>query len=299
MEHSPSILCCNTLSKSYGNISAVNQLSFEINEPGVHAILGKNGAGKTSLIKCAHGLEPCSSGSINIFGHAAGSIHAKLRTGVILQDSDLPDLLTIREQLTLFSSYYPKPLDINSTIEKCDLGDFVDRRYKQLSGGQKRRAQFALAVIGNPDLIFLDEPTTGLDVDARRTLWNVIREFARKGKTIVLTTHYLEEAENLADNIMVMAGGTMVANASADKLKAQAQGSIIKCDTMLSESELQTLPQVIDVSVSGRFTHIQTSQANISLIALLQADPNLTDLSVNQPKLEDLFEQLSTQGEQV
>lgn len=299
MEHLPFILSCNTLSKNYGDIAAVNQLSFKITKPGVYAILGKNGAGKTSLIKCALGLEECSAGAIEIFGHPAGSLQAKLRTGVILQDSDLPDLLTIREQLTLFSSYYPESLDINTTIEKCDLGEFVDRRYKQLSGGQKRRAQFALAVIGNPDLIFLDEPTTGLDVDARRTLWSVIREFASKGKTIVLTTHYLEEAENLADNIMVMAAGKMVANATVDKLKEQAQGSIIKCETKLSESELQVLPHIMDVKVSGRFSHIQTSQANISLIALLQADPKLTDLSVSQPKLEDLFEQLSTQGEQV
>ncbi|MGB3725837.1 MAG: ABC transporter ATP-binding protein [Glaciecola sp.] len=298
MEQHATILCCDALSKHYGNIEAVNQLSFDITQPGVYAILGKNGAGKTSLIKCALGLEPCTTGSIQIFGHTAGSMQAKLRTGVILQDSDLPDLLTIREQLMLFSSYYPTPLDIDATIKQCDLGEFIDRRYKHLSGGQKRRAQFALAVIGNPDLIFLDEPTTGLDVDARRTLWSVIREFANNGKTIVLTTHYLEEAENLADNIMVMASGKVVANDTVDKLKEQAQGSIIKCDTVLSETQIQALPNILDVSVSGRFTHIQSSQANTSLAALLQADPNLTDLSVNQPKLEDLFEQLSTQGEQ-
>ncbi|MFT6269934.1 MAG: ABC-2 type transport system ATP-binding protein [Alphaproteobacteria bacterium] len=163
-------LVATGLKKSYGNVEALAGLDLNISGAGVFAILGQNGAGKTSLIKCALGLEKISSGYLQTMGHNPGSLKAKQQTGVILQDSDLPESLTVKEHIQLFASYYPAPFSVDQTIDMCDLGRFVHKRYKKLSGGQKRRAQFALAVVGDPQLIFLDEPTTGLDIDARRNL---------------------------------------------------------------------------------------------------------------------------------
>lgn len=294
-------LVTKQLHKSYGKVHALKGVDLEIDQAGVFAILGQNGAGKTSLIKCALGLEKVSSGSVTTMGHAAGSIGAKQQTGVILQDTSLPDALTIKEQIELFASYYPNPLSVSETISMCELNGFADKKYKALSGGQKRRAQFALSVVGNPQLIFLDEPTTGLDIDARRNLWEVIRGFANKGKTIVLTTHYLEEADSLADRIMVLNNGEIVANSTPADIHKAASGTVIRCHTALSIEQLNDLPEVVSVNLSGRFSEIRTKNANLTLTSLLSSDPALSDLSVNQPKLEDIFSELSqgatSQGE--
>ncbi|GAC13691.1 ABC transporter ATP-binding protein [Aliiglaciecola lipolytica] len=293
MQQSPSILYASNLKKSYGTVEAIKGINLNIQGSGVYAILGQNGAGKTSLIKCALGLEKITSGTLQVIGSAPGTLQAKRQIGVILQDSDLPDLLTVKEQITLFASYYPTPFSVEKTIEMCALEDFADKRYKKLSGGQKRRAQFALAIVGNPQLIFLDEPTTGLDIEARRNLWAVIRDFAKQGKTIVLTTHYLEEAENLADRIMIMNSGIIVADASPSEIQKQSKGSVIRCETSTSYEVLQKLTGVSSVSISGRFSEIHSTDVNQSLSEMLSLDPNLKDLTVNQPKLEDVFGRLS------
>lgn len=292
MDKSASRLFAQGLKKSYGNVQAIKGVDLNISDAGVYAILGQNGAGKTSLIKCALGLESVSSGELLTMGLKPGSLLAKQQTGVILQDSDLPDSLTIKEQIQLFASYYPTPLSVNETIEMCELSDFAEKRYKKLSGGQKRRAQFALAIVGNPQLIFLDEPTTGLDIEARRNLWTVIREFAKKGKTIVLTTHYLEEADNLADRIMVMKAGKIVANATPAEIHEQASGSVIRCQTTLTREQLLSIPSISHLSMSGRFSEIRSTDVNRTLVHLLNLDPELSDLSVGQPKLEDIFSQI-------
>ncbi|GAB2681641.1 ABC transporter ATP-binding protein [Aliiglaciecola aliphaticivorans] len=297
MDHSPPILIAKDLTKSYGKVAAIKGVNINLQGAGVFAILGQNGAGKTSLIKCALGLEKMSSGSLQIMGYQPGSLQAKRQIGVILQDSDLPDLLTVREQITLFASYYPRPFSVNQTIQMCELQAFADKRYKNLSGGQKRRAQFALAIVGNPQLTFLDEPTTGLDIEARRNLWAIIRQFANQGKTIVLTTHYLEEAENLADRIMIMNSGVIVADASPNDIKKQTTGSVIRCETQISKDVLQNIAGVSSVMNTGRYTEIRSDNVNQSLSEMLQLDPLLSDLTVAQPKLEDVFSTLS-QGEQ-
>ncbi|MDO6713114.1 ABC transporter ATP-binding protein [Aliiglaciecola sp. 2_MG-2023] len=293
MDHPTPILQATNLKKSYAAVEAIKGVDINIQGSGVFAILGQNGAGKTSLIKCALGLEKITSGDLKIMGHQPGSLKAKRQTGVILQDSDLPDLLTIREQITLFASYYPNPFSVQKTIEMCELEAFADKRYKKLSGGQKRRAQFALAIVGDPQLIFLDEPTTGLDIEARRNLWAVIRGFAEQGKTIVLTTHYLEEAENLADRIMIMNSGVIVADASPNDIQKQTTGSVIRCETNLSEEQLRSIVGVTSVSISGRFSEISSVQINQTLLEVLKLDRQLVDLTVSQPKLEDVFSQLS------
>ncbi|GAB5379601.1 MAG: ABC transporter ATP-binding protein [Aliiglaciecola sp.] len=297
MDSEKTILHAKKLHKSYGNVNAIQGIDFAIDQSGVVAILGQNGAGKTTLIQCALGLEKTTSGELKTLGHLPGNLSAKQQTGVILQDADLPDLLTAREQIILFASYYPNPFSVEEVIQLCNLSDFVDKRYKKLSGGQKRRVQFALAVIGDPKLIFLDEPTTGLDIEARRNLWQVIRGFAAKGKTIVLTTHYLEEADALADRIIVMNSGKIVADATPEDIHNQVRGSAVRCQTQLTEAQLRALTGVESVKIAGRFSELRCSDVNAALTALLASDPVITDLTVTQPKLEDIFTQLSQTGE--
>ncbi|MEM7082244.1 MAG: ABC transporter ATP-binding protein [Pseudomonadota bacterium] len=275
--------------KRFGKTHALRSVSLRIDGGGVVAVLGQNGAGKTTLIRAALGLLALDTGSATIFGIESVERSARESVGVMLQDSDLPDLLTPRELIELFGSYYPRPFSVARTLELARVEDFADKRYKTLSGGQKRRVQFALAIVGDPALVFLDEPTTGLDPDARRTLWSVVRALVEQGKTIVLTTHYLEEADTLADRIVVMREGQLVADAPAADIRATLGGSIIRCASTLSQDSLRTLSSVSSVSMAGRMVEIQSSNAATTLRELLDQDPAIEDLSVSRPNLEDVF----------
>ncbi len=258
------IVAASNLVKRYGTKSALDGLSLGIRASGITAILGANGAGKTTLIRCVLGLTAPSAGMLSVFGQAPGSREARTRTGVMLQDADLPDLLTPREHLTLFASYYDRPLPVTEAITTCDIGAFADTRYKALSGGQKRRVQFALAVIGQPDLLFLDEPTTGLDGDARRALWQTVRRLAEGGASIVLTTHYLEEADALADHIVILKDGRVLTEAPTPQIRSAVGGALIRCSTTLALADVRPLAGV-----------------------RLGADPSPQDLTVTKPSLEE------------
>ena len=292
MSITPIALQADALSKSYQAVEALKQISLTIN-PGVTAILGQNGAGKTTLIKCALGLEQPTQGSVMVFGRSPRQRIARQHIGVMLQDTELPDLLTGRELLELFASYYVTPMDADAVIELAQIEDFVDRRYRKLSGGQKRRIQFALAIVGNPDLVFLDEPTTGLDTDARKVLWDVVRSIAKSGRAIVLTTHYLEEADALADRIVIVADGSIVADQAVDQIRSEVSGSTIRCETKLAATEIQQMPACTDVGAAGRLTEIRSHDAAVTLRALLARDEHLSDLTVSKPRLEDIFEELT------
>lgn len=281
------------LTKHYGNVHALAGVSLTIEKGGVNAILGKNGAGKTTLIRCALGLEKASGGELSVFNEAPGSMASRRRTGVMLQDSELPDLLSAREFLTLFASYYPAPIALEDVIEMTDIGAFADKRYKKLSGGQKRRVQFALAVVGDPELVFLDEPTTGLDTDARKALWATVRRFSEAGKTIVLSTHYLEEADQLADRIIILGEGQIIADAPTSEIRTRLGGAVIRCKTALSHAQLGQLPVTKKVRQSGRYTDIESENPIETLRALLSMDSALSDLTVSRPSLEDIFSSLT------
>ena len=231
-------LIARNLIKAFGQTKALDGLSLHIPPRKITALLGANGAGKTTLIRSALGLQTTDSGELSVLGGKPGSLAVRRQLGVMLQNSELPDLLTAREMLTQFGSAYPAPLPVDRLIKQCDLSDFADKRYKKLSGGQKRRVQFALALIGDPDMIFLDEPTTGLDGEARRVLWGIVRDLSESGKTVLLTTHYLEEADALADHIIVMAAGRVVAEGPADDIRQQASGALITCETSLGDADL-------------------------------------------------------------
>ncbi|MEL6111380.1 MAG: ABC transporter ATP-binding protein [Pseudomonadota bacterium] len=277
------------LTRSFGQTDALAGIDLSIARSGITAILGANGAGKTTFINCALGLLPKSGGQLSVFGGAPGSAHNRQRTGVMLQDADLPDQLSAREHLDLFASYYRDPLSVEEGLDLCALTEFSTKPYGSLSGGQKRRVQFALAVIGQPDLIFLDEPTTGLDAEARRGLWATIDNLAGQGRSIVLTTHYLEEADALADRILVFNRGRVIADGSPTEIREAVGDALIKCVTTLGAETIQRMPAVRAARLSGRYTEIISLDAAKTLTALLPADPSITDLTVSKPSLEDAF----------
>lgn len=285
----PIVLQANQVTKKYGASTALDGVDLQINQPGVHAILGSNGAGKTTFINCALGLTKPSRGSVRLWDRPAGHMGVRLRTGVMLQDADVPTHLTPREHISLFSSYYKNPLPLDDVLSICDLEPFANKHYGKLSGGQKRRVQFALAIVGQPDIIFLDEPTTGLDAEARRGLWAIVQRLGESGATIILTTHYLEEADSLAERIIVLHEGVLIADAPTQEIRDSVGGMLIRCVTKIPDETLNSLPTVRSFQRSGRFAEIMTNDATACLRELLHLDPDLHDLSVTKPSLEEAF----------
>ena len=273
----------------YGNVVALDGLDLEIRAGEVLAVLGPNGAGKTTAINLLLGTLRSQEGTVEVFGRNPGARAARMRRGAMLQASGVPDTLTVAEHLELFSSYYPAPLPVSRLLEMAGLENLRDRRYGKLSGGQKQRVMFALALAGDPQLVFLDEPTTGLDVEARRSLWNEIRELKAAGRTAVLTTHYLEEADALADRIAVMHRGRVVAEGTSAEIKSLAADRSVRCITSVDAGEVAALPGVAGVERSGQHLEILTSRPEELLRTLLDLDPDLRDLHVSGAGLEDAF----------
>ena len=214
--------------KRYGTIQALRGIDLKI-EPGeLLALLGPNGAGKTTAVKILLGLAKADSGTATVFGYPPGSQQAKLRRGALLQVAKVPETLKVREHVELFSSYYLDPLPFAETIAAAGLGGVENRLFGELSGGQKQRVLFALAICGNPQLLFLDEPTVGLDVEARRALWGRIRAFVARGGSVLLTTHYLDEADALANRVAVINQGRIVAEGTPAEIKARTAQSALE-----------------------------------------------------------------------
>jgi ABC-2 type transport system ATP-binding protein len=214
--------------KCYGALCALQNVSLSVQPGEVVAVLGPNGAGKTTAIRLLLGLTEPTTGSAKLFGLPPHHRAARQRTGVMLQTGGVPATLRVREHIELFSAYYPRPLPVAETIELAGLTGLEHRPYGQLSGGQQQRLLFALALCGRPDLLFLDEPTTGLDPQSRRTLWARIRSLAAGGAAVLLTTHYLEEAAALATRILLLRQGQVVAEGSPAELQAQAGAATLE-----------------------------------------------------------------------
>jgi ABC-2 type transport system ATP-binding protein len=210
------------VTKRYGPVDALRGVDLTIQPGELLALLGPNGAGKTTAVRILLGLTQPDSGRATIFDRDPGARAAKLRRGALLQVARVPETLKVREHIELFSSYYPNPLALAETLDAAGLTGIENRLFGDLSGGQKQRVLFALALCGNPDLLFLDEPTVGLDVEARRALWTRIRAFVNRGGSVLLTTHYLEEAEALANRIAVISQGRIVAEGSPNAIKSRA-----------------------------------------------------------------------------
>ena len=215
----------NGVHKHYGKTVALAGLDLDVRRGELLAVLGPNGAGKSTAVSLWLGLLEPEKGSVRLFGGSPLEADSRRRIGVMMQEVGLTPELRVRELIELTASYYPEPLPTDRTLDLTRLGALADRPYAKLSAGQKRQVQFALAICGRPSLLFLDEPTVGLDVDARESMWRTIRELLSQGCSIVLTTHYLEEAEALADRVAVVASGRLIASGSvaADPLARLAQ----------------------------------------------------------------------------
>ncbi len=288
-EAAASIAELTNVSKTYGEVQALRNVSFSVRAGEVVAVLGPNGAGKTTAVSLLLGLLRPTAGAARLFGEDPQDIQTRTRVGAMLQLSGVPETVRVREHIALFSSYYPNPLSLKETLQAADLVGLEGRLYGKLSGGQKQRLHLALALCGNPDLLFLDEPTTGLDVEARRALWERVRGFIASGRTVVLTTHYLEEADALADRIIVINKGEKIAEGTPAEIKSRTAGRRIRCVTRVSPDEVRGLAGVTSVMAQGAALEILATEAEPVVLALLQRDPDLRDLEVTGAGLEDAF----------
>lgn len=277
------------VNKHYGAVQALNNFSLEVPAGELTAVLGPNGAGKTTAIKLLLGLARPTSGRVSVFGGDPTTLETHLRVGAMLQVGRVPESLRVREHIDLFSSYYSHPLPMKQTLAIAGIENLRDRKFGELSGGQKQRVLFALAICGNPDLLFLDEPTVGLDVEARHLLWDEIRQLLGLGKTVVLTTHYLEEADALADRIVVINKGSMIAEGTPQEIKARTAGKKIRCITRLDAVVVRAIPGVLDVQDDRGATVIHTSRPEEVLRELLNRDLDISGIEVAGAGLEDAF----------
>jgi ABC-2 type transport system ATP-binding protein len=277
------------VSKNYEKVRALRNVNFSVQAGEVVALLGPNGAGKTTAVKLLLGLIQPNSGKARVFGGDPANPQNRLRTGAMLQVGRVPETLRVREHIDLFSSYYTNPLPLEDVLAAAGLEKLRDRKFGDLSGGQRQRTLFALAICGNPDLLFLDEPTVGLDVEARRTLWEEIRRLVDCGKTVLLTTHYLEEADALADRIAVINQGEIIAEGTPAEIKAQTSGKRIRCITSLGLATILQIPGVTDVRQDREAVEIQAGEAEPVVRTLLALDASLSALEITSAGLEEAF----------
>jgi len=277
------------VNKNYGDIRALRGINFSVRAGEVVALLGPNGAGKTTAVKLLLGLLQPNSGMARVFGGDPTNPENRMRTGAMLQVGRVPETLRVREHIDLFSSYYPKPMPPAEVLAAVGLEKLGDRKFGDLSGGQRQRVLFALAICGDPDLLFLDEPTVGLDVEARRMLWDEIRRMVERGKTVLLTTHYLQEADALADRVAVINQGEIIAQGTPSEIKAKTAGKRIRCITSLDLNILRKIPGVTEVKEDREAVEIHAIQAEPVVRELLARDPKLAGLEVTSAGLEEAF----------
>ena len=282
--------------KSYGKVRALDGVDLTVTAGEVLAVLGPNGAGKTTAISLMLGLLKADSGEVTLFGENPTSLSARRRIGAMLQTAGVPDTLTVAELITLFRSYYPDPRTFADVVALSGVDDIVKRRYGKLSGGQQRRVQFALSIAGRAQILFLDEPTTGLDISARERLWKTIRMLSAEGCAIVLTTHYLEEAEALADRVCVLAKGKIVAEGNVQQIRARVSQRRVSCISSLDANAIAMWPNVRSIDRSGERIEIVTDAAENIVRRLLSEDQALSELEVHRAGLAEAFVEITREA---
>ncbi len=287
----------NNVTKNYGNVQALKGVSLAV-EPGeVVAILGPNGAGKSTSIALMLGMRRASSGSVALFGENPRLANHRKHIGVMLQESGIPETLKVRELVELFGRFHDNPMVTQEAIKMAGLEDKANTRLGRLSGGQKQRVYFALALVGNPDVLFLDEPTTGLDVESRRNFWDQINKQVAWGKTIILTTHNLEEADALAKRIIVINQGQIIADGTPDQIKSHVGGKHVNFRAPnVALEDLRALAHVQSVRLMGNKFEIYTKQPEAILATLFKNGAELSDLEVVGAGLEEAFLALTGNG---
>lgn len=275
------------LVKQYPGVLAVDEVSFEVRAGSCFGLLGPNGAGKTTTVEIIEGVTPATSGEVWYLGRPAGSKFRE-EAGIQFQNTSLQDFLTVCETLEMFQSLYNRQADLDHIIEECSLEGLKDRDNRKLSGGQRQRLFLAVALVNKPRLVFLDEPTTGLDPQARRNFWKLVNRIRADGTTIILTTHYMDEAQILCDEIAIMDFGKIIAQGSpAELLRQRYQSVIIELPLDDVSGDLDSIDH--RVLESQGVIEISTDDVNASLRELSSHVSGLNRLKIRQPNLEDLF----------
>ncbi len=288
------IATVNGACKSHGKVRALDGVDLDLYPREVLALLGPNGAGKTTLVNLLLGLAPADRGEVAVFGRAPHELAVRRKVGAMLQISGVPPTLKVREHLELGASYYPRPFPLPELLALAGLEELADRQFGQLSGGQKQRVLFALGICGRPSLLFLDEPTVGLDVDGRRALWRSIEALVADGATVLLTTHYLEEAERLAHRVAVLDQGRIVALGSPAEIQGRVAGRKVICRTRLSAAEIAGLPGAGEIEELAGRVEIASRDAESLLRALFARDPGLAELEVRPLGLEEAIRSITS-----
>ncbi len=285
------ILQVSNLVKTFGQLTAVNDVSFDIHQGRCFGLLGPNGAGKTTTIELMEGIKTPDSGTILYQGQTLGR-QFRNEAGIMFQTTALQEFVTVREMLVQFSRFYPHTADIDDLVERYSLMEFLNRDTRKLSGGQKQRLLLAIALINKPRILFLDEPTTGLDPQSRRNLWEQVREVKAEGATILLTTHYMEEAYELCDEIAIIDHGRMIAHDAPDALLAQHFNDVV---VQLDEKDMPRELGEAEFMATYRegCAHILSGDVNKTIERLLSFDIPLDGLRIRARDLEDLFLELT------
>jgi len=288
------------LSKSYGKVRAVRSIDLTIAPGETVAFLGPNGAGKTTTIDMVLGLTRPDSGTVSLFGMSPAEAVAAGIVGGMLQTGALIEHLSVRELITMVASLYPHPLQVAEALRLTGAAEFADRPTTRLSGGQTQRVRFAVALVADPDLLVLDEPTAALDVEGRRGFWASMRAVAARGKTVIFATHYLEEADAYADRIVLLARGRIVADGPATEIKAKVGGRTIRATLPDADPEqLGALPGVLSADRRGDAVILYCADPDIALRALLSRYPEVRDIEVRGAGLEEAFLALTADEDDV
>ncbi|MEU8485084.1 MULTISPECIES: ABC transporter ATP-binding protein [unclassified Streptomyces] len=287
------------VSKSYGDVRAVDGLTLELHPGETVALLGPNGAGKSTTLDLLLGLRPADTGTVRVFGTGPRDAIVQGRVGAMLQSGGLMDEVTVAELVKLACALHPKPYKPGEVLSRAGITQIADRKVNKLSGGQEQRVRFALATAGANDLIVLDEPTTGMDVSARQAFWATMREQADQGRTVLFATHYLEEADAIADRVLVLHRGRLLADGTAAEIKARAGARKVAFDLEgdIDEHALRALPFLTTLDVSGRTVRLQSSDADATVHALYGLGVYPRNLEVAGLGLEQAFVAITTAEE--
>ena len=279
------------VTRRFAEVTAVDDLSLEIRPGETAALLGPNGAGKTTAVELMLGLRRPDVGRVRLFGGSPDDAVAAGRVSAMLQEGDLPPGARVTELVDLVRGLYPRPLTLAAALRLGDVEEIADRRVERLSGGQRQRVRLAIALAGAPELLVVDEPTAAMDVAARRSFWAAAGEHVRDGRSLLFATHRLEEADEVADRIVVMAGGRLVADGRPDEVKALARGrgAVSFRATGTPLELLQRLAAVDEVELARRRVTLRTADPELTVRALLEAIPQVEGLEVTAPRLEDAF----------
>jgi len=297
-----SIIELNNVSKVFKNKKAVDGISFSIDKGEIVAILGPNGAGKTTTMMMMLGLLDPSEGSIQLFNNKPKERFVRERIGAMLQEVSVIDALKVKEVIQLFRSYYPRTLSFEELVDITGFTqDELKRRANKLSGGQKRRLGFALAMAGDPDVLFFDEPTVGLDVTSRKLFWNNVEMLKQRGKTIIFTTHYLQEADDVAERVILFHEGKIIGDGTPKDIKNKLTKQTVSFDatTMIRYEELLKLPCVNNMYEKDGRMYLVTEQTDDVLRALITKNLQVKNIEIDRGRLEDAFEQLMEKREVV